>query len=26
VLDILAALPVCALGHYLYFRRENKKC
>ena len=26
VLDILAALPICALGHYLYFGRENKIC
>lgn len=23
ILDILAALPICALGHFLYFRKEN---
>lgn len=26
VLDILAAMPICMLGHYLYFRREKEIC
>lgn len=26
VLDILAALPICILGHFLFFRKERAKC
>ena len=26
VLDVLAALPICLLGHFLFFRKEKEKC
>ena len=26
VLDIFAAIPICILGHFLFFRKEKDEC